>query len=33
MDNVFNILSDLYKSNKNNIGYEEKMKKYNKEKK
>ena len=32
VDNVSNILSDLYKNNKNNIGYEEEMKKYNKEK-
>ena len=32
LDNVSSILSDLYKNNKNNIGYEEEMKKYNKEK-
>ena len=32
VDNVSNILSELYKNNKNNIGYEEEMKKYNTEK-
>lgn len=32
LDTVSTILSDLYKNNKNNIGYEEEMKKYNKEK-
>ena len=32
VDNVSNILSNLYKNNKNNIGYEEEVKKYNKEK-
>lgn len=32
VDNVSSILSDLYKNNKNNIGYEEEKKKYNKEK-